>query len=125
MENLLNWLDTKYVDFFIFILVIAAGFFQQRLLKPFIWFKKDLEYDQTLKTFIISTVFCAVYVWIYKYQYNGATIADQNQGFPWVKMFVSFACAESFYNVILKLFKIMFKQKTGIDIDTPTTQPKP
>lgn len=117
MENFLNWLDTKYVDFFIFILVIGSGFMQQRLLAPFCWYKKDGRYDATLKTFVVSIVLCTLYIWLYKYEANGATATEQAEGTPWLKFFVSFATATSFYELIIRLFKLEFKKKTGIDAD--------
>lgn len=120
MDNLLNWLDTKYVDFFVFILVIGSGFLQQRLLSPFCWYKKDPRYDATLKTFVVSILLSAIYIWLYKYEANGATHAEQAQGTPWLKMFVSFTVATSFYELIVRLFKIEFKKKTNIDVDEAT-----
>lgn len=122
MDNFLNWLDTKYVDFFIFILVIGAGFAQERLLSPFCWYKKNARYDATLKTFVLSLVFSAIYIWIYKYELNHATEADQVKAVPVMKFFISFALATSFYDLILRLFKIEFKKKTGVDVDETTTQ---
>jgi hypothetical protein len=41
IQTILEWLDTKYIDFMMFWLVIGAGFLQQRLLGPFCWYKKD------------------------------------------------------------------------------------
>ncbi len=123
MEAFLNWLDTKYVDFFIFILVIASGFFQERFLCVFTWYKKDNRYDATLKTFVVSIVFCSLYILLYKYAANGATVADQETGTPWMKLFISFACATSFYEMIIRLFKIEFKKKTGIDPDRLNDKP--
>jgi len=117
MENILNWLDTKYVDFFIFILVVGAGFFQARYLAPFTLYKKDARYDATLKTFIISLIFSGIYIWIYKYELKQATAAEQVQAVPVMKFFISFALATSFYDLIVRLFKIEFKKKTGIDAD--------
>lgn len=117
MENILNWLDTKYVDFFIFILVIGSGFLQQRLLLPITLYKADKRYDATLKTFLVSIVLCSIYIWLYKYEANGATKTEQIEGTPWLKFFVSFACATSFYELIVRLFKIEWKKKTGIDAD--------
>jgi len=122
MENILNWLDTKYVDFFIFILVIGAGFAQQRLLAPFVWYKKDSRYDATLKTLIVSAFFSGIYIWLYKYQLNAVPETEQKEAIPVLKFFISFALATSFYDLILRIFKIEFKKKTGIDTDE-TTKP--
>lgn len=120
MDNFLNWLDTKYVDFFIFILVIGAGFAQQRFLSPFCWYKKDARYDATIKTFALSLVFSAIYIWVYKYELNNATHTDQVRAVPVMKFFISFALATSFYDIIIRLFKIEVKKKTGIDVDVET-----
>lgn len=117
MDNILNWLDTKYVDFFIFILVIGAGFAQNRFLSPFVWYKKDSRYDATLKTFAVSLIFSGLYIWIYKYELKGASDTDQLAAVPVMKFFISFALATSFYDIILRLFKIELKKKTGIDSD--------
>lgn len=117
MENLLNWLDTKYVDFFIFILVIGAGFFQSRFLCPFTWYKKDPRYDATLKTFAVSAVFSAIYIWLWKYEANQAPTTEQVQAIPVLKFFISFALATSFYDLIVRFFKLEVKKKTGVDID--------
>lgn len=117
MEALLNFLDTKHVDFFIFILVIASGYFQDRFLCVFTWYKKDSRYDATIKTFVVSLIFSAIYVWLFKYEAGGATEVEQAAGTPWKKIFISFACATSFYDLVLRLFKIELKKKTGIDAD--------
>jgi uncharacterized membrane protein len=121
MEAILEWLDTKYVDFFIFILVIGAGFAQERFLKPFTWFKKDARYDSTLKTFVVSLIFSAIYIWLYKYEMKHATTEEQVQAVPVMKFFISFALATSFYDLILRLFKFVFKKKTGLDVDNAET----
>jgi len=121
MESILNWLDTKYVDFFIFLLVIGAGFAQARFLSPFIWFKKDLRYDATLKTFVVSLIFSSIYIWIYKYELKHSTAEEQIEAVPVMKFFISFALATSFYELILRLFKLLFRHKTGIDVDDEKT----
>lgn len=126
MEEVLSWLDTKHVDFNVFILVIASGFFQQRFLTPFCWYKKDPRYDATIKTLAVSAVFCALYIWIYKIQMREVPAAERNPGEAAMKFFISYACATSFYEVIVRLFKRFFTKKTGIDIDdvkTDTTKP--
>lgn len=123
MDSFLNWLDTKYVDFFIFILVIGAGFAQERFLSPFCWYKKNARYDATLKTFVLSLVFSTIYIWIYKYELNHATTAEQVQAVPVMKFFISFALATSFYDLIVRLFKLEFKKKTGVDVDETINKP--
>lgn len=117
VQTILEWLDTKYIDFTMFWLVIAAGFFQQRFLSPFCWYKKDARYDATLKTFVVSLVLCSLYTWLVKYEANVAPESEQAIGVPWLKVFISFSLATSFYDIIIRLFKIEFKKKTGQDID--------
>src|SRR5690348_11773922 len=124
MENILNWLDTKYIDWAIFLLVIGSGFLQARLLQPFCFYKKDPRYDATLKTFLVSICLCTLYVWLCKYEAKMASAGERLEGTPWVKLFISYACATSFYEVILRLFKIEFKKKTGQDIDEITNDTK-
>lgn len=119
MQQILEFLDTKYIDWTIFLLVIASGFFQSRFLSPFVWYKKDSKYDATLKTFVVSLVLSAIYTWLWKYEAGGASATEQVQGIPWLKIFISFGLATSFYDIILKLFKLEFKKKTGIDADNP------
>ena len=120
MTNILEFLDTKYIDWTVFILVIGSGFFQNRFLTPFTWYKKDSRYDATLKTFVVSLIFSAIYTWLWKYEAGGASSVEQVQGIPWMKIFISFGLATSFYDIIYRLFKIELKKKTGIDdIDKP------
>lgn len=118
IQNILEWLDTKYIDFTMFWLVIGAGFLQQRLLSPFTWYKKDARYDATLKTLVVSLFLCGLYTWLVKYEAGLATDAEQKIGVPWLKVFISFSLATSFYDLIIRLFKIEFKKKTGIDADS-------
>ena len=120
MENVINWLDTKHIDILMILLVIASGFFQQKFLSPFCWYKKDARYDATLKTFAISIVLCGIYTWLVKYEGNMASTTEQMQGTPWLKIFISFALGTSFYDLIVRLFKIEFKKKTGQDVDEIT-----
>ncbi len=120
MENIINWLDTKYIDFTLVILVIASGFLQAKFLSPFTWFKKDPRYDATLKTFAVSFVLCGIYTWLVKHEANLAPESEQVQGITWLKIFISYTIATSFYDLILRLFKIAVKQKTGQDIDEIT-----
>lgn len=115
MQNILEFLDTKYIDWTIFILVIASGYFQKRFLRPFKWVKSDSSYDQTIKTFSVSLILCAVYIWLYKYEANGATEIDKKEAIPLIKFFISFGLATSFYDIIVKLFEKVFKEKTGVD----------
>lgn len=117
MQDILNFLDSKYVDWTMFLLVLASGFFQQRLLKPFVVWKADKGYDQTLKTFLVSVVFCTVYILLWKYNYNQITAVEEREGAPWIKFFISFGLATSFYDIILRLFKKKAKDVTGFDID--------
>jgi hypothetical protein len=98
-------------------LVIGSGFLQSRLLKPFVLFKRDSRYDATLKTFLVSIVLSAIYIWIYKYEMKNSSIDDQVRAVPVMKFFISFALATSFYDLILRLFKFAFKNKTGLDVD--------
>ena len=121
MQNILEFLDTKYIDWTIFLLVIASGFLQAKYLQPFTWYKKDARYDATLKTFVVSIILSAVYTWLWKYEAGGATATEQATGVPWLKIFISFALATSFYDIIIRLFKIEIKKKTGIDVDKPDT----
>lgn len=117
IQNILEWLDTQYIDFMMFWLVIAAGFMQQRLLAPFTWYKKDARYDGTLKTLVVSMILCGLYTWLVKYEANVAPDAEQKIGVPWLKIFISFSLATSFYDLIIRLFKIEYKKRTGQDAD--------
>jgi hypothetical protein len=122
IEKIIGWLDTQYIDFVIFWLVIASGFFQERYLRPWRWYRSDARYDATLKTFVVSLILCGVYTWLAKYEAGIATEAEQQQGLPWAKLFISFALATSFYDLIIRLFKMEWKKKTGIDADSPDIQ---
>lgn len=121
MKQILDFLDTQYIDWTIFLLVIASGFLQARFLCIFTWYKgKDpasLRYDATLKTFVVSAVLCFLYIWLYKYQANGASTTEQKEAIPVLKFFISYALATSFYDLIVRLFKLEAKKRTGIDLD--------
>lgn len=117
MQEILNFLDSKYVDWNMFLLVLASGLFQKRLLKPFTLWKKDLGYDQTLKTFLVSVVFCSIYIILWKYSYNQITPVEEREGAPWIKFFISFGLATSFYDIVFKLFTKKTKDLTGVDIN--------
>ncbi len=117
MQEILNFLDSKYIDWTMFLLVLASGFFQKRLLKPFPLWKADKSYDETLKTFLVSFVFCTIYILLWKYNYDQMTPAEDREGTPWIKFFISFGLATSFYDLILRLFKKKTKDITGVEVD--------
>ncbi len=115
IQDILQWLDTKYIDFTMFWLVIASGFLQDRFLTPWYIFKNDKRLDASYKTLIVSVIICGIYTWLVKYEANLAPENEQAQGVPWLKIFISFALATSFYDLIIRLFKKAIKNKTGED----------
>jgi hypothetical protein len=69
----------------------------------------------------VSLIFSAIYIWIYKYELKHSTTEEQVQAVPVMKFFISFALATSFYDLIVRLFKFAFKNKTGLDVDDEKT----
>jgi hypothetical protein len=65
----------------------------------------------------VSLVLCGLYTWLVKYEANIAPETEQEIGVPWLKVFISFALATSFYDIIIRLFKIELKNRKGIDLD--------
>ena len=78
------------IDYFMIILVIAAGQFQKK-------FIPELCMHGSWKTLIVSFVFCAIYAMAYSYAYQ----FKPDMPLRWI---FSYAIATSFYEIILRKY---------------------
>lgn len=88
---------TKYIDPLSVFLVLAGGFFAKKYLK-------EIAIGDTWKTLIVSTVFISCWVIV---QHISGMLTKED--YP--KFLFSYFAATSFYELILKRFKGLTKDK--------------
>lgn len=90
----------QYLDWILFLLVLAGGYFQSAYLKGI---KLSKSNDATVKTLLMGSIFCFIYLAILKM--NGQLPKE-----VWAKYFFSYVAATSFYEIILKPFNIFIER---------------
>lgn len=108
--DLLQLLSNWNIDPVIVGIVLSSGFFQNRYLCAFTWFK-DARIDAAYKTLVVSFLASAIYVGL---NYPHGT-------FSGAKCFISYFFTTSLYELLIKPFTQWVKQKTG---DTTPTLPQ-
>lgn len=98
-----SFFDTvlQSLDFWVVLIVFAAGFFQKAYFKGFS-LSKDSSYDSALKTLFTSAIASAIYIALTKNPENGKN---------WAQYFISYFAATSFYELLLNPFTEYIKSK--------------
>lgn len=107
-----DYLKDKWnLDVIIIVLVFLSGFFQERFLRLWPWFK-DGRLDASCKTLVVSLVVSSIYIMlIYK---EAKRVAEDGIAFiPWGKYFISFFAATSLYDFAIRPLRNWIKKKTG------------
>lgn len=104
MEILDFFKEKLNIDVLIVLIVLGAGFFQKKYLS--IPWSKDPSHDASLKTLVISFVASTIYIILFHLQ--NATLPIE-----WVKYFISYFFATSFYELLLRPFIKWWGTKFG------------
>lgn len=84
-----NW----NIDPHILLIVLMCGYAQKTFLKT-VWIKKDLTFDERIKTLTLSTIVSAIYIWL-------VYLEHRDEPVPYAMYFVSFAAANLVYQYAL------------------------
>lgn len=89
---------SKHIDWFVVVLVLCGGGFSKRYLAVLTHihlFGRDFKISQTWKTLIVGSILSSIYIGLLAYSHQ---LHQDN----YIKYFLSYTVATSFYEIMLK-----------------------
>lgn len=114
MDIITYFTDNWNIDPHILLIVLMCGYAQKTFIKA-VWIKKDLTFDERIKTLTLSTVVSAIYIWL-------VYLEHREEPVPYAMYFVSFAAANLLYQYALHPLT-KFLKRLGNEAANENTNP--